>query len=80
METVNQALEALRSTRDRTKRELTQLEEAIRTLQKLAVDTPRPRRRVAGRPRRKMSAAARRKIAAAQRVRWAKIKKQKAAA
>lgn len=80
MADIREALKLLQSTRDRTQHKLTQLDEAIRTLQKLAGDTPRPERRVVRKPRRKMSAAARKKIAAAQRARWAKVRKQKAKA
>lgn len=80
MEVAGQALEALRVARKRTKKELTRLDAAIRTFQKLTVATPAAQTRRAVKPRRKMSAAARGKIAAAQRARWAKTRKQESSA
>lgn len=80
MADIRQTLAALRAERNRAQRELTSLDQAIRALQKLAVRTPRPKRRVASKPRRRLSAAGRRRIAEAQRARWAKVRKQKALA
>ena len=80
MADIREALKLLQSTRDRAKHELTQLDEAIRTLQELAVRNPRPQTLLARKPRRRMSAAARKKIGAAQKARWAKARRQKAVA
>jgi hypothetical protein len=80
MANLGQMLEELKSKRNSTRKELTQLDEAIRVLQKLGGANAGGAKAKGARPRRKMSAAARRKIAAAQRARWAKVRKQKAAA
>jgi hypothetical protein len=81
MTTIAQALETLRAARNKTEQELTRLDAAIRMLQGIVGGNPAgPKARVSTAQRRTMSAAARRKIAAAQRARWAKIRKQKAAA
>jgi hypothetical protein len=79
MANLGQMLEELKSKRNGMRKELAQLEEAIRVLQKLGGAGAGAQGKGA-KPRRKMSAAARRKIAAAQRARWAKVRKQKAAA
>lgn len=80
MANLGQMLEELKAKRDSTKRELAQLDEAIRALQKLGRADSRGSKSKGVKRRRTMSAAARRKIAAAQRARWAKVRKQKAAA
>lgn len=80
MANLGQMLAELKAKRNDAKKELARLDEAIQALQKLGTGNSKgtsPRR---AKPRRKMSAAARRKIAAAQKARWAKVKKQKAAA
>lgn len=79
MADIRQALEALRAARNRTRMELTRLDEAVRALQKLAVDASEKPKVKSPKRRRKMSAAARRKIAAAQRARLAELRKEKAA-
>jgi hypothetical protein len=80
MANLGQMLGELRAKRISARRELAQLDEAIRALQKLGGADSKVSKAKAAKPRRKMSAAARRKIAAAQRARWAKVRKQKAAA
>lgn len=79
MANLGQMLEELKAKRNSTKKELAQLDEAIRVLQKLG-GAGKGSQAKAARPRRKMSAAARRKIAAAQKARWAKVRKQQKAA
>jgi hypothetical protein len=80
MANLGQMLEELKAKRNSTKKELAQLDEAIRVLQKLGGAGSTGSQSKAPKARRTMSAAARRKIAAAQRARWAKVRKQKAAA
>jgi hypothetical protein len=80
MANLGQMLEELKSKRNGMRKELAQLDEAIRVLQKLGAANSKGAQAKGAKPRRKMSAAARRKIAAAQRARWAKVRKQKAAA
>jgi hypothetical protein len=80
MANLGQMLAELKAKRNSTKKELAQLDEAIRVLQKLGGADSKGSQAKAPKGRRKMSAAARRKIAAAQRARWAKVRKQKAAA
>lgn len=80
MANLGQMLEELKAKRNSTKKELTQLDEAIRVLRKLGGSGSTVSQSKAPKKRRTMSASARRKIAAAQRARWAKVRKQKAAA
>jgi hypothetical protein len=80
MANLGQMLEELKAKRNSTKKELAQLDEAIRVLQKLGGSSSAVSQSKGPKKRRTMSAAARRKIAAAQRARWAKVRKQKAAA
>ncbi len=80
MANLGQMLEELKAKRNSTKKQLDQLDEAIRALQKLGGSNSKGSESKGVKPRRTMSAAARRKIAAAQRARWAKVRKQKAAA
>ncbi|HEV2386224.1 MAG TPA: hypothetical protein VGS20_03115 [Candidatus Acidoferrales bacterium] len=73
-------LHQLKEERKRTKRELDRLDGAIAAIGKLAGNHSRPARGGRPRVRRRLSAAARKRIADAQRARWAKIRKQRAAA
>ncbi len=78
MANLRQMLKQLRNERSRVEKERRRLDEAIAALGKLAGNNPGP-----GRPRkarRKLSTAARRNIARAQKLRWAKVRKEKAAA
>ncbi len=79
MTDISRMIEGVRAERDRAKTELARLEDALRALQKLAVNESKGQPARGPKRRRKMSAAARKRIAAAQRARWAKIKKEKAA-
>jgi len=80
MANLGQMLEELKAKRNSTKKELAQLDEAIRVFKKLGASSSSVSQSEGPKKRRTMSAAARRKIAAAQRARWAKVRKQKAAA
>ena len=73
-------LAQLREERSRAQKELGRLNEAISALKKLTGDHSAPARASKPRARRKLSAAARKKISQAQKARWAKVRKQKAAA
>ena len=79
MADIRQAIESVRAARGRTKKELAQLEAAIRALQGLPGGDSAGRKQAVSKRRRTMSAAARKKIAAAQKARWAKVRKLKAA-
>jgi hypothetical protein len=80
MANLGQMLAELKAKRNDAKKDLEKLDEAIRVLQKLGGTNSKGASAKGAKPRRKMSAAARRKIAAAQRARWARVRKQKAAA
>lgn len=80
MSNITEMIEAVRTERDRAKKELRRLEAALRGLRKLTASESARTQKRAKRLRRKLSAAARRKIAAAQRARWAKVRKHKKAA
>jgi hypothetical protein len=80
MVNLSRTLTQLRQERSRTQKELSRLDGAILALEKLVVDHSTPARASKPRTRRKLSAAARKKISEAQKARWAKMKKQRAAA
>jgi hypothetical protein len=80
MVNLGRTLTQLRQERSRTQKELRRLDEAISVLGRLAGSGPAPARASNPRKRRKLSAAARKKISEAQKARWAKTRKQKAAA
>lgn len=80
MANLGQMLAELKTKRNSTRKELAQLDEAIRVLRKIGGAGARGAQAKAPRGRRRMSAAARRKIAAAQKARWARVRKQKSAA
>ncbi len=77
---LDQMLTQLRQERSRTQKELARLDGAISALQRLVRDHSTPARASKQRARRKLSAVARKKISQAQKARWAKMRKQKAAA
>jgi hypothetical protein len=76
---LSRTLAQLRQERSRTQKELDRLDGAISALGKLGARSA-PARSSKPRARRKLSAAARKKISQAQKARWAKVRKQKAAA
>jgi hypothetical protein len=80
MVNVGRTLTKLRQERSRTNKDLARLDGAISALERLVGDHSAPVRTSKPRTRRKLSAAARKKISEAQKARWAKTRKQKAAA
>ena len=78
MANLRQMLKQLRGERSRTEKELSHLDDAISTFEKLVGNNPGPGR--PRKPRRTLSAAARKKISEAQKARWAKQRKGKMAA
>jgi hypothetical protein len=77
---LGRTLTQLRQERSRTQKELRRLDEAISVLGRLAGSRSASARASKPRAPRKLSAAARKKISEAQKARWAKTRKQKAAA